>query len=264
MKAIKISAVMITLLALIAAVKPVSNPGAATQSNGDSLKLVWSDEFDKDGLPDSTKWGYDLGAGGWGNNEAEYYTSREKNAAVKNGLLSINLIKEPYNGSAYTSARLLTKNKFSFTYGRVEARAKLPFGGGTWPAIWMLGNDPNNIGWPGMGEIDIMEHLGNKLNTIYGTLHYPGRSGEHADGATRIIENAAAQFHVYQLDWSASVIKISVDGQLIHTVANTGKLPFNHDFFIILNVAMGGNFGGSIDPAFSSASMEVDYIRVYQ
>lgn len=264
MKAIKISAAMIVLLIFVAAMKPVGNAGSTTKANGDSLKLVWSDEFDKDGSPDSTKWGYDLGAGGWGNNEAEYYTSREKNAEVKNGLLNINLIKEPYNGSAYTSARLLTKNKFSFTYGTVKVRAKLPSGGGTWPAIWMLGNDPGNIGWPGMGEIDIMEHLGNKMNTIYGTLHYPGRSGDHADGATRAIENASTAFHIYQVDWSASVINISVDGQVIHSVSNSNKLPFNHDFFIILNVAMGGNFGGAIDAAVSQASMQVDYVRVYQ
>ena len=262
MKAIKITAAFLGLLIFFTAAKP--GTVTAGHTTNDTLKLVWADEFNKDGLPDSTKWGYDLGAGGWGNNEAEYYTSRAENAVVKGGLLKINLIMENYNGSAYTSARLLTKNKFSFTYGRVEARAKLTTGGGTWPAIWMLGNDPNNVGWPGMGEIDIMEHLGNQLNTIYGTLHYPGRAGGNADGGTRVISNAATEFHLYSVEWNAAAVKIYVDGQLIHAVTNSASLPFNHDFFLIMNMAMGGNFGGAIDPAVTKATMEVDYIRVYQ
>ena len=226
--------------------------------------IVWSDEFNTDGLPDGTKWGYDLGAGGWGNNEAEYYTSRAENAVVINGSLKITLKKESYSGSNYTSARLLTKDKFSFKYGKVEIRAKLPAGGGTWPALWMLGSDNGTVGWPACGEIDIMEHIGNDLNKIYGTLHYPGRSGGNADGGNRIITNATTEFHIYSLEWSATEIKILVDGLLIHTVTNSTSLPFNHNFFLICNVAMGGNFGGTIDPNVTSASMEVDYIRVYQ
>lgn len=227
--------------------------------------LVWSDEFNTDGLPDATKWGYDLGSNnGWGNNEQEYYTSRADNAVVINGSLKITAKKESFSGSNYTSARLLSKDKYSFKYGKVEIRAKLPSGGGTWPALWMLGSNISTAGWPACGEIDIMEHLGNDLNRIYGTLHYPGRSGGSADGASRIITNASTEFHIYQLEWSSSLIKISVDDQLIHSVVNSSAIPFNSDFFFILNVAMGGNFGGTIDPAFSSASMEVDYIRVYQ
>jgi beta-glucanase (GH16 family) len=226
--------------------------------------LIWSDEFNTDGLPDASKWGYDLGAGGWGNNEAEYYTSRAENAVVINGSLRITAKKESYSGSSYTSARLLTKDKFSFTYGKVEIRAKLPVGGGTWPALWMLGSDISTVNWPACGEIDIMEHLGNDLNKIYGTLHYPGRSGGNADGGNRIITNATTEFHIYSLEWSASEIKILVDGQLVHSKANSAGIPFNHNFFLICNVAMGGNFGGTIDPNVTSASMEVDYIRVYQ
>jgi beta-glucanase (GH16 family) len=226
--------------------------------------LVWSDEFDTDGLPNAAKWGYDLGAGGWGNDEKEYYTSRAENAVVINGVLKITAKKEDYSGSAYTSARLLTKDKFAFKYGKVEVRAKLPVGVGTWPAIWMLGSDIGTTGWPGCGEIDIMEHLGRDLNKIYGTLHYPGRSGGNADGATKMITNATTEFHIYTLEWNASLIKISVDGEQVHSVANSNAIPFNHDFFLILNVAMGGNFGGAIDPAFTGASMEVDYVRVYQ
>ncbi len=226
--------------------------------------MVWNDEFNTDGLPDPAKWGYDLGAGGWGNNEAQYYTSRADNAVVINGNLKITLKKEAYSGSNYTSARLLTKDKFSFKYGKVEARIKLPVGGGTWPAFWMLGSDIATNPWPACGEIDIMEHLGNDLNRIYATLHYPGRSGGNANGASRVITNATTEYHIYSLDWSATEIKISVDGQVIHTVANSASIPFNHNFFIICNVAMGGNFGGTIDPAVTNASMEIDYIRVYQ
>lgn len=228
--------------------------------------LLWSDEFNTDGAPDATKWGYDLGtgSGGWGNQELEYYTSRPENVIVKGGLLKITAIKENYSGSAYTSTRMITKGLFSFKYGRVEVKAKLPAGVGTWPAIWMLGNDISTAGWPACGEIDIMEHVGSQLNKIFGTLHYPGRSGGNADGSTKIITNATTDFHIYSLDWSASSIRIYVDDQLIHSVVNTTAIPFNHDFFIILNVAMGGSFGGPVDPAFTNASMEVDYVRVYK
>jgi beta-glucanase (GH16 family) len=228
--------------------------------------LLWSEEFNTDGAPDPAKWGYDLGTGsnGWGNSELEYYTNRPENAVVQGGVLKINALKENYNGSAYTSARLLSKGKFAFTYGRVDIRAKLPAGVGTWPAVWMLGSDIDINPWPACGEIDVMEHLGRTLNTIYGTLHYPGRSGGNADGSTTVITDATTAFHIYTLEWSAAAVKISVDGTLFHTTINSGSIPFNHDFFLILNVAMGGGFGGSVDPAFTSATMEVDYIRVYK
>ena len=226
--------------------------------------LVWSEEFNTDGAPNTAKWGYDLGAGGWGNNEQEYYTSRPENAVVLNGVLKITAKKESYNGSNYTSARLLSKDKFSFKYGKIEVRAKLPAGGGTWPAIWMLGNNISTVSWPACGEIDIMEHVGNTVNKVYGTLHHPGHSGGNGDGATIIIPDATTAFHNYILEWSASTIKIYVDTQLFFTFANNASLPFNQNFFVILNLAMGGNFGGTIDPAFNSATMEVDYVRVYQ
>jgi beta-glucanase (GH16 family) len=228
-----------------------------------ALGLVWSDEFNTNGAPDPAKWGYDLGGGGYGNNELEYYTNRPENVLVENGVLKIKAIKENYNGSAYTSARLLSKGKFEFKYGKVEVSAKLPAGVGTWPAIWMLGANANTVGWPDCGEIDIMEHRGNELNKIFGTFHYPGHSGGNADGGTKMISNATTAFHKYSLDWSASVIRIYVDDQLVHSLANSASVPFNHDFFFILNVAMGGTFGGTIDPNFSNATMEVDYIRVY-
>ena len=229
------------------------------------IQLVWSDEFNVDGAPDAAKWGYDLGNGnGWGNNELEYYTDRPENAYISNGTLKIIAQKESYSGSGYTSARMLTKDKYAFTYGKVEARAKLPAGVGTWPAIWMLGNDIATTGWPACGEIDIMEHRASELNKIFGTLHYPGHSGGNADGNTTTISNATTQFHIYSLDWNAQIIKISVDGNVYKTVANNRGIPFNHDFFFILNVAIGGNFAGSVNPSFTKDSMEVDYIRVYK
>ena len=228
-------------------------------------KAVFFDEFSVDGAPDSSKWGYDLGNNnGWGNNEAQYYTNRTQNAVVSNGTLKINLIKEAYQGYNYTSARLLSKGKYSMKYGKVEIRAKIPSGGGTWPALWMLGDNIDSVGWPACGEIDIMEHVGNQLNKIYGTLHYTGRSGGNADGASVIIPNATTEFHIYSMEWNESTIKIYVDNQLFFTYNNNPNSPFNQNFFFIMNLAMGGNFGGTIDPNVTNATMEVDYIRVYQ
>ena len=228
--------------------------------------LVFSDEFNVNGAPDPTKWGYDIGtgSGGWGNDELQYYTNRPENAIVQGGVLKIHALKENYMGSAYTSARLLSKGKYAFKYGRIEVRAKFPTGVGTWPAAWMLGDNINTVGWPACGEIDIVEHLGRDLNKIYGTLHYPGRSGGSADGNTVVIPDATTAFHTYVVEWSVSTIKIYVDTQLYHTVNNTANLPFNQNFFILFNMAMGGNFGGSVDPAFTNATYEIDYVRVYQ
>lgn len=228
--------------------------------------LVFSDEFNVNGAPDPTKWGYDIGtgSGGWGNNELQYYTNRPENAIVQGGVLKINALKENYMGSAYTSARLLSKGKYSYKYGRIEVRAKFPTGVGTWPAAWMLGDNINTVSWPACGEIDIVEHLGRDLNKIYGTLHYPGRSGGNANGNTIMIPDATTAFHTYVVEWSESTIKIYVDAQLYHTVNNSANLPFNQNFFILFNMAIGGNFGGTVDPAFTNATYEIDYVRVYQ
>jgi beta-glucanase (GH16 family) len=237
-----------------------------TVNSGTGNSLVWSDEFNTAGAPDATKWGYDIGTGsnGWGNAESQYYTNRSQNVIVEAGMLKIKALKESFSGSNYTSARLLSKDKFDFKYGRVEVRAKFPSGVGSWPAIWMLGSNINTVSWPACGEIDIVEHLGRDLNKIYATLHYPGRSGGNANGGTRMISNATTEFHIYGLEWSASIIKMTVDGETVHTVANSSAIPFNQNFFFILNVAMGGNFAGAIDAAVTNATMEVDYIRVYK
>jgi beta-glucanase (GH16 family) len=226
--------------------------------------LVFSDEFNTAGAPDATKWGYDLGAGGWGNNELQNYTNRVNNVVVNNGTLKINLIREAFSGSAFTSARILTKGKYSFKYGKVECMAKLPVGGGTWPAIWMLGDNISSVSWPACGEIDIMEHVGNQLNRIYATMHYTGNSGGSGIGTSTVISNATTAFHKYGMEWNATQIKFFIDDVNFYNFTNTNALPFNQNFFLILNVAMGGNFGGIVDPAFSNSSMEIDYIRVYQ
>ncbi len=226
--------------------------------------LVWSDEFDGQGSPSSSKWGYDLGAGGWGNNELQYYTSRTDNVTVSDGTLKIILKKESYQGSPYTSARLLTKGKFSFKYGKIEVRAKLLAGGGTWPAIWMLGDNISTVSWPACGEIDIMEHVGNQLNKIFSTMHYPDHSGGNGVGGYVMNPTATTEFHVYKCEWSAATIKFFLDDNLYYTFGNSGSYPFNQNFFVILNIAMGGNFGGTVDPAFTSGTMEIDYVRVFQ
>lgn len=227
--------------------------------------LIFSDEFNIDGAPDPTKWGYDLGNNnGWGNQESQYYTNRRENSYISGGTLKIVAIRENYMGFPFTSARLLTKDKFAFTYGRVEVSAKVPTGVGTWPAIWMLGSNINTVPWPGCGEIDIMEHLGRDLNKIYGTFHYPGRSGGNANGNTKIISNATTQFHKYSVDWRAESIKIYVDDELVHSLANSNAVPFNHDFFIILNLAMGGTFAGPVDANVNGGTLEIDYVRVFK
>ncbi len=230
------------------------------------MALIWSDEFNTPGAPDPAKWSFNIGTGsnGWGNNESQFYTDRPENVSISNGTLKITARKESFSGSSYTSARILTQNKFSFKYGRIEARAKLPAGVGTWPAIWMLGANINTVSWPACGEIDIMEHIGSQLNKIYGTLHYPVFFGGNAVGGSVTVPNVTTEFKVYSAEWNASTIRFFVDGVPFFTFNNTSALPFNQNFFIIMNVAMGGNFGGTIDPAFNNATMEVDYIRVYQ
>lgn len=228
--------------------------------------LIWADEFNTGSRPDTSKWSYNIGTGnnGWGNQELQYYTDRPQNAEVSDGTLKIRAIKEDHNGSAYTSARLLTKGKFDFKYGKVEVRAKLPVGKGTWPAIWMLGANISEAGWPGCGEIDIMEHKGSVPGKIYGTVHHPGHSGANGDGLTTMTARVSEDFHIYTADWSATSIRFYVDGKLYYTFANNAAVPFNHHFFILLNFAVGGTFGGPVDPAFTSGVLEIDYVRVYR
>ncbi|MBQ4804401.1 glycoside hydrolase family 16 protein [Aquimarina sp. MMG015] len=226
--------------------------------------LVWADEFDTNGAPNTANWTYDLGTGdnGWGNGESQSYTNDASNVIVEDGLLKITARAE--NGG-YTSARIKTQDLFSFTYGKVDVRAKLPTGGGTWPAIWMLGSNITEVGWPNCGEIDIMEHVGNNQDVVSSALHFPGNNGGNAIFEETNIAGASTDFHVYSVEWSSSEIVFSIDGNPYHTFPYANNLPFyNNDFFMILNVAMGGTFGGAIDPAFTESTMEIDYVRVYQ
>lgn len=228
----------------------------------------WADEFFEDGTPNSTNWGYDLGGGGWGNGEAQIYTSSSENAKVENGVLKITAKSDGMGG--YTSARLKTQGKFQFTYGRVDVRAKLPASAGTWPAIWMLGSNFTSVGWPKCGEIDIMEQLGSDKGKVLGTCHWfnTSNSSNASYGLDTQVTNATSEFHVYSMEWNASTIKIRVDGiqYYIIDITNSGipNSPFHNDFFFILNVAMGGSLGGSIPSNFTQSTMEIDYVRLYK
>ena len=243
---------------------PVDQQGGGGVEEPDYDTLMWSDEFDVDGAPNPDNWTMEIGNGqnGWGNNESQYYLA--DNAVVEGGVLKITAKAENSNGFDYTSARMKTENKYEFTYGKVEIRAKLPTGGGTWPALWMLGEDYATNTWPGCGEIDIMEHVGNQQNTIHGTLHYPGNSGGNANTGSTTVETASSEFHIYTMIWSPTQIRFFVDDVMYHSYTNDSSSPFNSDFFLIFNVAMGGNFGGAIDPGYTESTIEVDYVKVYQ
>lgn len=245
---------------------PVCNADTGAQGSGNNDVLVWAEEFDIAGAPCDLNWSYDLGTGdnGWGNEEEQYYTDSSSNVIVENGLLKITAKAEEFNGSQYTSARIKSQDKFEFTYGRVEARAKLPTGGGTWPALWMLGADFQSNPWPAAGEIDYMEHVGNQQDRIFSSLHFPGNSGGNAVTESINVPGVSDEFHIYAVEWNENEIVFSVDGNVYHTFPNSQNVPFNKDFFLIVNVAMGGTFGGAIDPNFEMSTMEVDYIRVYQ
>lgn len=235
---------------------------------------VWQDEFDKNGLPDATKWGYDVGGSGWGNNELQYYTkSTLKNARIENGKLIIEAHKEDFEGKKYTSARLITKQKADWQYGKFVIRAKLPQGVGTWPAIWMLATSQSygTSYWPDNGEIDIMEHVGFDPNVVHGTIHT--KSYYHGIGTQRgaqvTIPDAMTTFHDYSLEWSPADIKIGVDGSNYFTFAKESdewqKWPFNKPFYLLLNIAIGGSWGGQkgVDDSIFPQRMEIDYVRVY-
>ena len=232
----------------------------------EGYKLIWSDEFDGNEI-DTTKWGYDLGGTGWGNNEFEYYTDRKENSFVQDSILHIKAIKEPYEGKQYTSARMLTKGKFEFQYGYVEARIALPRGSGIWPAFWMLGYNIDWIVWPCCGEIDIIEAI-NTEKKVYATCHWYANGG-HAEYGKSSEEFDLTEFHDYYLYWDEEYIRVGVDGKQHYEILikdNVGSTnSFHNKFFFILNVAVGGNWPGfDIDDSQFPNEMKVDYIRVYQ
>jgi len=242
--------------------------------------LIWGDEFSgADGSsPDSSKWTYDIGGKGWGNQELESYTNRKENARIEKGNLVITAQKETYTGTDgvsrdYTSARLKTQGLFAQTYGRFEARIKIPAGQGMWPAFWMLGKDISSVGWPKCGEIDIMENVGKEPGTIHGSLHGPSTARPTSD-LTSVFslpagQNFADDFHLYAIEWEPDIVRFYVDSNLYATFNSSqwpegGKWVFDHPFFIILNLAVGGNWPGSPDASTKfPQSMLVDYVRVY-
>ena len=242
------------------------------EKKSDKWKLAWSDEFNYKGLPDSTKWTYDVGGDGWGNNELEFYTEKRlENSRVENGNLIIEVRKENWQGKNYTSARLVTKGKGDWTYGRIEVKARIPKGRGTWPAIWMLGST-TPLKWPDDGEIDIMEHVGFHQGYIHGSIHT--KKYNHVIGTqktdTIYVPDCSEAFHVYGLEWTKDSIKISVDQNIYFRFANehTGHdaWPFDNPCHLLLNIAVGGNWGGQkgVDESIWPVRMEVDYVRVYQ
>lgn len=234
---------------------------------------VWSDEFNYSGLPDSEKWGYDVGGHGWGNNELQYYTSnRAENARVEDGNLIITAIKENMEGKNYTSARVISKGKGDFLYGRFEIKANLPSGRGTWPAIWMLPTDWAYGDWPKSGEIDIMEHVGYDPNNVLMSVHT--ESFNHILGTQKSggknIPTAIGSFHVYRIDWTPYAIRGFIDDVQIFSFVNDGKgyksWPFDKKFHLLINLAVGGNWGGvqGIDESIFPAVYKIDYVRVYK
>lgn len=238
-------------------------------------ELVWDEEFDYKGLPDSTKWSYDTVGNhdGWGNNEAQYYTVADSsNAWVEDGILTITALKRPMAGKEYTSARLITKGKGDWLYGRFETRAKLPTGLGTWPAIWMLSTDWEYGGWPASGEIDIMENVGYDPDTIVGSAHT--ESYNHVVGTQKNAKiyypDSYKTYHTYVLEWEPDEYRLYVDDVHYFTFKNekTGfkEWPFDKPFHILLNLAIGGNWGGmkGIDDTLFPHKFEIDYVRVYQ
>ncbi len=243
-----------------------------------TYQLVWADEFEGDQL-NLDNWTYEVNGNGGGNAELQYYTDRPENIRVADGLLTLEARKEDYLGKKYTSARIITKDKQDFKYGKVEARLKVPSGRGTWPALWMLGYGS----WPDAGEIDIMEHVGYEPNIFHTALHTKNKNGMNGKNfkASQTLDQACADdFHIITMEWiendfmGMDAIKIYVDGKLTTTfaetkqIADTGDWPFNDNFFFIINLAIGGNWGGAQgvdDSIFDNPILyQIDYVRVYQ
>lgn len=258
-------------LAFLAAAVTSCNPS-------DERELVWSDEFEVDGQPDSSRWNYDLGDGcpdncGWGNNELQSYTQDPKNVRISDGKLIIEAHRHSLGGKPFTSTKIVSRDKGDWLYGRFEIRAKLPRGKGTWPAIWMLPTDWKYGGWPASGEIDIMEHVGYDPEVVHGTIHteaYNHIKQTQKEGKITI-GGAQDEFHTYVVDWREDRMDFFVDDKLYHTVHREPGddykgWPFDQRFYLIMNVAVGGNWGGAqgVDPDIWPQRMEVDWVRVFR
>jgi len=248
-------------------VSPGQLPKAGPSPDPKKWAMIWSDEFNTDGRPDEQKWSYELGGHGWGNKELQYYTDRPENARVEKGRLIIEARLETYKENRYTSARLLTRGKQEFKYGRIEVSAKLPSTVGSWPAIWMLG--AGGKPWPECGELDIMEHLARNPGWIHASTHSLKYFFKNGNQLTSLcfVPDATSAFHEYEMEWYPDHIDFFVDNNLYHTVKNEGTghdgWPFSDPEYLLLNVALGG-WGGAVKDAQLPARLEVDYVRVYK
>lgn len=243
-----------------------------SDSLSDGYELVWSDEFETNGLPDTNNWSYDVGGHGWGNNELQFYTkARTENARVENGKLIIEARKEKMEGNKYTSARLVSKGKADWTYGKFVIRAKVPKGKGVWAAIWMLPTqwDLGSGNWPDVGEIDIMEYVGHSQDTVLGTIHCAAFNGmlHTQKGKSIVVPNVEENFHDYILEWTDEKIEIFVDDKKFFEFPKSEKWeewPFFRDFHLVLNIAIGGTLGKKVDDKIFPQKMEIEYIKVFQ
>ena len=246
-------------------------PQAEELTAADREGLVWNDEFDQSTL-DTSKWNFQTGDGtaegipGWGNGEEQTYTNRTQNLQLENGFLKITARKESLQGKSYTSARINTQDKFSFQYGRIVVRAKLPKIAGTWPAVWMLGDNYSNVGWPRCGEIDFIEQNGQEKDKIIGTSHWfdEGSSNNAKYSTTLDFPNLTESFQKYTLVWNEAYIRMFVGSAKYYEIALNDTLPFDQPFFLLINLAMGGTLGGNINSTFLQEDFIIDYIRVYE
>ena len=246
-------------------------PQAEELTAADREGLVWNDEFDQSTL-DTSKWNFQTGDGtaegipGWGNGEEQTYTNRTQNLQLENGFLKITARKESLQGKSYTSARINTQDKFSFQYGRIVVRAKLPKIAGTWPAVWMLGDNYSNVGWPRCGEIDFIEQNGQEKDKIIGTSHWFDEGSSNNAKYSTILDfpNLTESFQKYTLVWNEAYIRMFVGSAKYYEIALNDTLPFDQPFFLLINLAMGGALGGNINSTFLQEDFLIDYIRVYE
>jgi len=280
LRALGLTPVLLAVLILLFSLLSCGGGGVLQPPPTSGWNLVWSDEFSgADGsAPDPTKWTYDTGGSGWGNRELECYTNQPQNVQVQGGNLVITAMQQGVTCSDgamnnYTSARIKTQGLFSQAYGRFEAHIKIPQGQGMWPAFWMLGNNITTVGWPACGEIDIMENIGKEPGTVHGSLHGPSSTSPTSDASAPFSlpagQKFADDFHLFAVEWSPGTISFFVDSNLYETVTQSqwpagGTWVFDHPFFIILNLAVGGNWPGSPDNTTQfPQQMLVDYVRVY-
>ncbi|PKK92630.1 MAG: glycoside hydrolase [Tenericutes bacterium HGW-Tenericutes-6] len=236
-----------------------------------SYKLLWEDKFEIDGAPNPKIWNMETGGHGFGNGEQQYYTNELKNIFVKDGILNIVAYHEPYENCNYTSGKITTENKVSIQKGRIEVIAKVPSGHGTWPAIWFLGNKFRKISWPECGEIDLMEHVGHNENVVHFSLHSKTNYFHINNQPTKVVkkENIVNEFHEYAMDWKEDEIIFYLDGIeqerfLKRKGAKSDEWPFNQDFYMIINLALGGTWGGAIDDSSFPITFQVKSVKVYK